>query len=333
MRIALYKDTLANNRGADRAIRNLAAGLAERGHEAVLFEKPELPSRLHEQWDVLISAGTNELLDLMGTNTALPPVVQQFHTDPAYQFRHWLKKWRRNRAIKAALRNVSAIQVLHPEHANWLRQNVAAVRTSAIRLSAIGNWSGIDATTARHGSEKIVICPGAINDDKNQQLLIRAFAKIRIDFPDWQVEFYGSGSMSNERHLLQIAGRNEAIRFKGFCDLREAYARCAFVAFPSKTEGFPLAIVEAASFARPAVMIHDWIGTAAIEGGLVVKDTVNAYANALRRLMSDMSLCRQMGENARRFCAERYSRAHILDEWEALLSQVKCPPSATSPAR
>ena len=101
MRIGIYKDTLANNRGADRAVRNLANALAERGHDAVLFEKPALQACLLEHWDVLISAGTNEILDLAAAGIPLPPVVQQFHTEPAYQFRHWIRKWRRNRAIRS----------------------------------------------------------------------------------------------------------------------------------------------------------------------------------------------------------------------------------------
>lgn len=34
MRIGIYKDIFANNRGADIAVKNLAARLAERGHGA-----------------------------------------------------------------------------------------------------------------------------------------------------------------------------------------------------------------------------------------------------------------------------------------------------------
>lgn len=36
MRIAIYKDTLANNRGADVAVQYFTAGLSERGHAVVL---------------------------------------------------------------------------------------------------------------------------------------------------------------------------------------------------------------------------------------------------------------------------------------------------------
>ena len=325
MRIALYKDTLANNRGADRAVRNLAAGLVERGHEAVLFEKPELMVRLRERWDVIISTGTNELLDLVAAGRRLPPVIQQFHTDPAYQFRHWLRRWRRNRAIKAALTSVSAIQVLRRQQVKWLCENVGRLE-STVHMAVIGNWSDIAPVSGRNGDpDKVVIYPGAINRDKNQELLIRSFVIVRDDFPEWRLEFYGTGSPDNERRIRNIAERSRndgRISFKGHCELREAYARCAFVALPSKTEGFSLVIAEAASFGKPTVMVQDWIGTVAAGGGIVTEPSARAYAEGLRRLMSDMPLCRQMGEIAQRFCAECYSRAKILDQWESLLENV-----------
>ena len=41
MKIAIYKDTFANNRGADIAVKNLASGLTGRGHIVTLFDKSE----------------------------------------------------------------------------------------------------------------------------------------------------------------------------------------------------------------------------------------------------------------------------------------------------
>ena len=59
MKIGIYKDTLANRRGADIAVLALAEGLRERGHDAVVFEKPDFEKRVAEPWDVVVSAGTN----------------------------------------------------------------------------------------------------------------------------------------------------------------------------------------------------------------------------------------------------------------------------------
>ena len=307
MNLAIYKDTLANNRGADVAVRNLAAGLAERGHSVTLFTKSEFAEKVRGDYDVIISTGTNEILDLAKVD-GLPPVVQQFHPDPAYPFRHWIKKWRRNRAIKAALEKVAAIQVLREEHRTTLKK----LGIAAPGVEVIGNWSsfnGMGGEGAPLSKSKVILCPGAINKDKNQKLLVDAFRTIAADFPDWEVHLYGNGKATFKTH--------PQVKMMGFGELSQPYADCAFVAFPSKTEGFGLVIADAAAFGKPTLCIKDWIGC-----GFVVPGTVPAFAAGLRRLMMDVSLRRQMGERARVYCGERYSREKILDQWEALLADI-----------
>ena len=46
MRICVYKDNLSTGRGADGAVKNLASGLRERGHDVALMEKPEFFARV-----------------------------------------------------------------------------------------------------------------------------------------------------------------------------------------------------------------------------------------------------------------------------------------------
>ena len=376
MKIAIYKDTLANNRGADIAVRNLAAGLSERGHCVSLFEKSELRGKANGGYDVVVAAGTNELLDLAEMD-GLPPIVMQFHTDPAYQFRHWIKKWRRNRSIKVAMRKCAAIQVLRDAHMPFVSRIAPDVP-----VSVIGNWSEYDtaetdppsahfaemrpperpwptehpmplpcsstnctgATDApsAHINQPIPKCPNAIanrkseiinhksqitnlptilypaaiNKDKNQRLLVEAFRLIADDFPEWEVHLYGKGKPNFKPH--------PRVRLMGFADLKEPLAECAFVAFPSMTEGFPLALADAAAFGKPAVMIRDWIGTCAAGGGIVTAPTARAFAAGLRTLMSDAALRRRMGEAAKAYCSQRYSRTKILDLWETLLRNAGC---------
>ena len=50
MKIGIYKDTFANNRGADIAVKNLAAGLSERGHEVTLFDKSEFEAKVRGEY-------------------------------------------------------------------------------------------------------------------------------------------------------------------------------------------------------------------------------------------------------------------------------------------
>lgn len=319
MRIAIYKDTLANRRGADVAVRGLAEGLCGRGHDAVLFEKGDLARRLSEKWDVFVSSGTNELLDLAA---AFPrrfpwPVVQQFHTDPRSQFKR--KRIFRNWRIRKALRKVAAIQVLRAEFASQ-------VSGYGPRVETIGNWSSFEgcAVPSSCAGSRTVLYPAAFSRGKNHRLLIEAFASLSGEFPDWTLELYGSGSPG--------AALPRNVRHMGYADLGEVYPRCSFLAFPSLDEGFGLVIADAAAFGRPAVMLKDWIGTAAAGGGIVTRPTAEAYAGGLRTLMADASLRVEMGEAARRFCAGAYSRDAILDRWERLLSGASAACSQTRPA-
>lgn len=305
MRIGIYKDTLANKRGADVAVTLLADGLKERGHDAVLFEKNELDGRLGETWDAIISAGTNELLDLSGRTAA--PVIQQFHTNPESQFK-W-KRFLRNRRIRRALRLVTAIQVLREEHA-------AQMLRYGVKVATIGNWSTYDdadtsVPSGRDIETRTILYPAAFSKSKNHKLLLKAFSSLRNEFPDWTLELYGGGTFSGK------IPANVKIMPHG--DLREAYARCAFLAFPSLDEGFGLVIAEAASFSKPAVALHDWIGTAGAGGAVIAPANAKNYAQALARLMRDARLRRQLGEKARIYCRKTYSRDNILDAWEKLI--------------
>ena len=304
MKIGVYKDTFANGRGADIAVRQLVEGLVERGHAAVAFERAVFAERLREPWDVVISTGTNELLDLVGFAGA--PIVQQFHTNPQSQFK-W-KRFVRNWKIRRALKRVAAIQVLQEAF-------VPQVAKYGPPVTVIGNSVEMPATDSPSPPPgNVIIYPAARSKTKNHALLLKAFSSLRGSFPDWRLELYGDGL-----GRLELPPGAQAF---ARCDLRPAYRRCAFLAFPSTDEGFGLVIAEAASYGKPAVMVRDWIGTAGADGGIVTAPTVSAYAEGLRRLMSDPDLRRQLGESAQRFCAEHYSRAKILDKWEALLESV-----------
>ena len=307
MRIGIYKDTLANRRGADVAVLNLADGLVERGHEAEVFEKGALAEKIRADWDVMIAAGTNELLDLA---SAFPkrfpwPVVMQFHTNPRQQFK-W-KRIVRNWRIKRALRRVDVIQVLREEF-------VPQVAKYGARVAVIGNWSKYENEAPCSAPEKTIIYPAAWNKAKNQQLLINSFELARRHYPDWTLELYGNG---------KIPGKlSDGVKAMGYCDLREAFRRCAFLAFPSVDEGFPLTVIDAALFGKPAVLVKDWIGTCANGGGLVVPNDPKEFALGLKLLMGNAELVTTMGAEAHKFCLQKYSRAEILTRWEELLKEI-----------
>lgn len=345
MKIAFVKDVMATGRGADRAVAALMNCLAERGHSVTLVTLQDAATpfsvaldrgiqivrctaddaaKAADSADAIVSTGTNEAVLLAG---ARKPIVQQFHTPPSSCF-----KWRRplrNLAIRRALARAAAVQVLLPGHLAALPPALRA------RATVIGNAPTV---TPRDGEEcppeKLVVYPAAFNKAKNQDLLIRSFAAVSREHPEWALELYGSGKPAEESRLKRLVvalekdapGFGGRVRFMGYRDLHDAYARCSFLAFPSRVEGFGLAIVEAASFGKPALGLSAAPGVNELvqdgRTGLLVRSTTKAFAEGMRQIMSDGALRLRLGEEARAFCRSRYGMEQIADSWEALLVSV-----------
>ena len=330
MKLAVYKDNLSTGRGADRAVKNFAAGLAARGHAVALFEKNELPARLDESWDVFIATGSNEIVDLARagyfSRAGRAPVALQLHLAPSGFF-----KWRhpfRNREIRRAFNLPDAVQLLCKSYeAEFSR---LAPRPQVV---TIGNYTEIAAPPEPKGaapSTTILYPAAALTKVKNQKFLITAFAKLAARFPEWRVRLLGRDDTryaAECKALVHRLGLGKRISFAGFVtDLPSEYSRAAFIAFPSALEGFPLAILEAAKFSLAAVAQHDLPGATDIiqnnHTGLVTGASAAAYADGLARLMENEPLRREMGERAHAHCDEAYSREAILDRWERLLSEL-----------
>jgi glycosyltransferase involved in cell wall biosynthesis len=123
---------------------------------------------------------------------------------------------------------------------------------------------------------------------------------------------------------LGVADRIEFVGFTG--DLAGEYSRAAFVAFPSTLEGFPLAILEAAKFALPAVAQSSLPGVGDIvrdgETGFVTCPSPASYAEGLARMMADPCLRSSLGERARSRCDGEYSKERVLAAWEEMVGEL-----------
>jgi len=326
VKLCVYKDSLSVGRGADRAVKAFAAALAGRGHDVRLVERGGFAAALEEKWDAFVATGSNEAVDLDRAGyfgrPGRSPAVLQLHLAPRGFF-----KWRhpfRNRAIRKAFDRFDAVQVLCRDYEREFRGLAPHPA-----VATIGNYTEI-AVRPRRG-EKLVLCPAAVvNGVKNQELLVRAFARVSADFPAWRVRLLGRAdnpAAERCRRLARRLGVEGRVEFAGLAaDMPEEYARAAFVAFPSRLEGFPLAVLEAAAFALPVVAQRSLPGVGDIvrdgETGFVADPTPAAYAAALARLMSDGALRARLGEGARRRCEGEYSKEAVLGKWEKLLREV-----------
>lgn len=177
--------------------------------------------------------------------------------------------------------------------------------------------------------DNVIISVGKLDGQKNQKLLINAFASISKDFPDWRLVIYGEG---RERDSLERMIKDprfkiqDKVSLPGRCEtVIEKMNKAKVFAFSSDFEGMSNAILEAVCVGLPVVTTNV-SGAAELvkdgEGGFVVpiRDG-KALAYALRTILLDEQLREKMArENKAR--AKEFKLDMIVDQWESLILQI-----------
>ncbi len=168
----------------------------------------------------------------------------------------------------------------------------------------------VEASKRRGGEKgKVILFAGQLgryHRFKNLDFLIRAFAVVAREFPEWELWVAGEGDMKDEyEELAEKLGVGERVGFLGRLDeegMVEAYSRASLLVLPSSFESFGLAVLEGALFGAvpmvsPAVA-ENFRGTP-LERALVVT-SVDRLAEKLRELFSSPKVIRRLRSVAMR---------------------------------
>lgn len=195
-----------------------------------------------------------------------------------------------------------------------------------IPVTGIPNSVPEPAVTPSDGTRKIVVSAGRMHHIKRYDLLIRAFAALAEDFPDWQLRIYGDGGEAAKlRALVTELGLNgRALLMGGFSPIESEWAKGSIAAVTSSAESFGMTLVEAMRCGLPVVSTDCPVGPREIlrdgeDGFLVPTGEVDGIAWGLRRLMADESLRRTMGAAALRNAA-RYDPAAVAGRYLELFA-------------
>jgi glycosyltransferase involved in cell wall biosynthesis len=177
-------------------------------------------------------------------------------------------------------------------------------------------------------TEPVVIAAGRLTGQKGFDRLIRAFTPVARAHPQWSLRICGEGprregleAMVARRHL------EHAIELSGHvADIAAALRDASIFALSSRSEGFPLVLIEAMACGLPVVSFDCDTGPADIvehghSGLLVPQGDVGAFTDALLELIRDPDKRRRFGAaGARR--AERWDADSVSRLWDQLLREV-----------
>ncbi|MGW0706038.1 glycosyltransferase family 4 protein [Streptomyces sp. NPDC002643] len=178
---------------------------------------------------------------------------------------------------------------------------------------------------------KVIVAAGRLIPIKRYDRLLDAFAKIAAEHPDWTLRLYGRGpEKANLReHIDRLGLHDRAFLMGAVSRIETEWAKGAVAAVSSDMESFGMTIVEAMHCGVPVVATDCPHGPGEIiadgEDGLLVPldgdGTVDAYADALNRLVSDSELRARLGAGALKK-AETYAPDAIARRYEALFEQL-----------
>ena len=250
------------------------------------------------------------------------PVIAMCHCDPSLIMDKFTEEQ------KSAWQNARFIQVLQPHFAEEIKKfgykNVVTIPNFVEQFDD-GNTAGYDVC------RKKILTAGRLEGiAKRQHLLLKAFFIAGEKFPDWTLDVYGAadntGYKKKLEQMVKEADFAERVHFMGVTEnFFAALSEADIFAFPSKNEGFGLAVAEAMSFGLPVVACRecypndDFI----IDGqtGLLAGEGEESFAQKLMLLMENASLREKLGRAAHK-AMKRYAAATVWDKWEELINNV-----------
>ncbi|MCZ7543597.1 MAG: glycosyltransferase [Anaerolineae bacterium] len=173
----------------------------------------------------------------------------------------------------------------------------------------------------------LVLFLGRLHPRKGLDFLIRALAQANL--PDAWLAVVGpdEGALAPARAQAATVGLSARVVFTGMLTgeaKRAAMAAADLFALPAVGEGMPLAALEACAAGLPALLspgcnLPD-VETAG--AGRVLDLDVDAWAAALRALLTEPGARASMGAAARRLVGARYTWSAVVDRLEAFYDSI-----------
>lgn len=245
------------------------------------------------------------------------PIVTMLHGNPGYYWNSPIFPF-----VKSAVEKSSVVQVLMPEFVEEARRYVEGVAITVIpNVAPRYNMSS-------NLRRKKIINVARLDLQKDPELLVRAFALLKDQFPDWICEWWGETSVNPRltrriEKLIEKEGLEDRFLLKGVTsDVPSKLREASIFAFPSAFEGFGIALAEAFAMGLPAVGRKDCPAVNTLirdgENGLLTDSTPEAFAKGLARLMDDEELRFQLGTQGKEDM-KAYSADHVWGAWEKLI--------------
>jgi len=212
------------------------------------------------------------------------------------------------------------------------------------KISLIPNGVTVDPFVVKHNDEifrfhyhidsrPIILFIGRLNLIKGPDLLIKAFAAISDDFPDYQLVIAGNnyGFLDELKRLTLFYKINNKITFLGpifGIEKNSAYRSADLFVIPSRFDTMTIVALEAAASGTPVLLTKQcgFDELQEVGGGLAVEASVEGIGNGLRVLLSKREELRGMGNRGKEYVLKTFNWIYVCRQFiEVFQKAVSAP--------
>ncbi|MCM1177489.1 MAG: glycosyltransferase family 4 protein [Ruminococcus flavefaciens] len=175
---------------------------------------------------------------------------------------------------------------------------------------------------------KNMIAVGRLCAQKNYNSMVRAWRIVQKKHPDWKMNVWGDGELKDSiEDELKRCGIQDTFVLHGRTDnVNAEYLKNSAFVMTSIYEGFPMVLLEAASFGLPMISYACYCGPKDIikngyNGFLIEQDDEKALADAICKVIEDKELRINMGKNSKE-TAKEFSQYNILPLWPTFFEKL-----------
>ena len=359
--IALYISSMRKG-GAERVIANLAQYLDEKGYHVVLvtthkaeieYEVPQNVKRIlsepderelqggrirnflirfrklrriwkEEKPDVIVSfIGKNNIMAILTSLGMGIPVAVSVRGEPGEEYYNGLLRFLARNLFYLADGVILQTKLCMEFFPKGVRKKAIILKNPVNPVFFREPYRG--------EREKTIVAVGRVDENKNHEMLIRAFAGIADEFPEYRLIIYGDGDKRSD--LLKLTKElklEDRISLPGNIDnVADAIYKTRVFVLSSNTEGMPNTLIEAMILGLTVVSTDCPCGGPAelivhgVNGLLSPVKDVNAMKENLQFVLNNLHRADEMAHEASK-TSDIYDVNKVYLEWEKYLKYLTC---------